>query len=65
MKLSERLEQEFDYNAMMSQCGVLNLFHSDAKRNVFACRANAVRTDGVDAKLVDSEAVYAMACISL
>src|SRR5688572_6069952 len=32
MKLWEGLEQDFNYNAMVSQRGVLNLYHSDADR---------------------------------
>jgi len=32
MKLWEALEQDLNYNAMVSQHGVLNLFHSDARR---------------------------------
>src|SRR5882724_12407518 len=33
MKLWEGLEQSFNYNAMVSQRGVLNLYHSDAQRD--------------------------------
>ena len=32
MKLWEGLEQDLNYNAMVSQRGVLNLYHSDAQR---------------------------------
>ena len=32
MKLWEGLEQDFNYNAMVSQRGVLNLYHSDPQR---------------------------------
>lgn len=32
LKLWERLEQDLNYNAMVSQRGVLNLFHSDGQR---------------------------------
>lgn len=32
-KLWEGLEQDFNYNAMVSQRGVLNLYHSDAQRD--------------------------------
>ena len=51
MKLWEGLEQDFNYNAMVSQRGVLNLFHSDAQRDAFARRGNAMRLHGVDAEL--------------
>ena len=33
MKLWEGLEKELNYNAMVSQRGVLNLYHSDAQRD--------------------------------
>src|ERR1700735_3761260 len=33
LRLWEGLEQELNYNAMVSQRGVLNLFHSDAERD--------------------------------
>src|ERR1700742_3066867 len=61
MKLWEGLEQSFNYNAMVSQRGVLNLFHSDQQRDAFARRGNAMRLHGVDAELLDRDAVRAMA----
>ena len=60
MKLWEGLEQDFNFNAMVSQRGVLNLFHSDPQRDAFARRGNAMRIDGVDAELLDREDVRAM-----
>lgn len=60
MKLWEGLEQDLNYNAMISQRGVLNLFHSDVQRDAFARRANAMRLAGVDAELVDREHVRSM-----
>jgi sarcosine oxidase subunit beta len=60
MKLWEGLEQDFNYNAMVSQRGVLNLFHSDAQRDAFARRGNAMRLHGVDAELLDREGVRAL-----
>jgi methylglutamate dehydrogenase subunit A len=53
MKLWEGLEQDLNYNAMVSQRGVLNLYHSDAQRDAFARRGNAMRLHGVDAELLD------------
>jgi heterotetrameric sarcosine oxidase beta subunit len=61
MKLWEGLEQDFNYNAMMSQRGVLNLYHSDAQRDGYARRGNAMRLHGVDAELLDRDGVKAMA----
>jgi len=60
MKLWEGLEQDFNYNAMMSQRGVLNLYHSDAQRDAYARRGNAMRLHGVDAELLDRDGVKAM-----
>jgi methylglutamate dehydrogenase subunit A len=53
LKLWEGLEQDINYNAMVSQRGVLNLFHSDAQRDAYARRGNAMRLHGVDAELLD------------
>src|SRR3984893_12843181 len=57
MKLWEGLEQDLNYNAMISQRGVLNLYHSDGQRDAFARRGNAMRMHGVDAELLDRAAV--------
>ncbi len=53
MKLWEGLEQDLNYNAMVSQRGALNLYHSDPQRDAFARRGNAMRLHGVDAELLD------------
>jgi sarcosine oxidase subunit beta len=53
MKLWEGLEQELNFNAMVSQRGVINLFHSDPQRDAFARRGNAMRMAGIDAELLD------------
>jgi sarcosine oxidase subunit beta len=60
MKLWEGLEQDLNYNTMVSQRGVLNLYHSDAQRDAYARRGNAMRMHGVDAELLDREALRAM-----
>ncbi len=60
MKLWENLELDFNFNAMVSQRGVLNLCHTDAQRDAFARRGNAMRIDGVDAELLDRESVREM-----
>jgi sarcosine oxidase subunit beta len=57
LKLWEGLEQDLNYNAMVSQRGVLNLYHSDGQRDAFARRGNAMRLHGVDAELLDREQV--------
>ena len=60
MKLWEGLEQDLNYNAMVSQRGILNLYHSDAQRDAYARRGNAMRLHGVDAELLDSAKVRQM-----
>ncbi len=60
MKLWEGLEQDINYNAMVSQRGVLNLYHSDAQRDAYARRGNAMRLAGVDSELLDREQVRAL-----
>src|SRR5207302_8963516 len=57
MELWQGLERDLNYNAMVSQRGVLNLFHSDPQRDAFARRGNAMRLHGVDADLLDRHAV--------
>ena len=57
MQLWEGLEQDFNFNAMVSQRGVINLFHSDPQRDAFARRGNAMRMAGVDAELIGPDAL--------
>jgi heterotetrameric sarcosine oxidase beta subunit len=61
MKLWEGLEQDLNYNTMVSQRGVLNLYHTDAQRDAYARRGNAMRLNGVDAELLDRAGVAKMA----
>jgi sarcosine oxidase subunit beta len=61
LKLWEGLEQDLNFNVMVSQRGALNLFHSDAQRQAFARRGNSMRLSGIDAELLDREQVRAMA----
>jgi sarcosine oxidase subunit beta len=61
LKLWEGLEQDINYNAMVSQRGVLNLYHSDAQRDAFARRGNAMRMNGVDAELLGEDEVRRIA----
>ncbi len=60
MKLWEGLEQDFNYNAMMSQRGIINLFHSDGQRDAYARRGNSMRMHGIEAELLDREQVKKM-----
>jgi heterotetrameric sarcosine oxidase beta subunit len=57
MKLWEGLESELGYNAMVSQRGVVNLYHSDAQRDAYARRGNMMRIHGVDAELLDEAGI--------
>ena len=57
LKLWERMEQDLNYNVMMSQRGVLNLCHSDAQRDAFIRRGNAVRLSGSDAVFITPEEI--------
>ena len=57
MKLWEGIEQDFNYNAMVSQRGLLNLSHNDPQQNAFARRGNAMLLAGADAVLLDQEDV--------
>jgi methylglutamate dehydrogenase subunit A len=60
MKLWEGLEQDINYNAMVSQRGVLNLYHSDGQRDAYARRGNAMLINGIAAELLDQDAVRRM-----
>ncbi|QAX31128.1 sarcosine oxidase subunit beta family protein [Leisingera sp. NJS204] len=60
LKLWEGLEQDFNYNAMVSQRGILNLVHSDAQRDAARRRGNAMILNGSDAELLDVDGVRAM-----
>jgi sarcosine oxidase subunit beta len=57
MKLWEGLEQDFNYNAMVSQRGIINLFHSDAQRDAYIRRGNAMLMAGADAEFLDETAI--------
>lgn len=60
LKLWEGMEQDFNYNAMMSQRGVINLYHTDGQRDAYARRGNAARLEGVDAELLDEKQLRRM-----
>jgi methylglutamate dehydrogenase subunit A len=55
LRLWESLERELNFNAMVSQRGTLNLFHTEAQRDLFARRANQMRMLGADAEAVSRE----------
>ena len=55
MKLWENLEQDFNYNAMVSQRGIINLFHNDPQRDAFVRRGNAMKLSGAGAQLLNEK----------
>lgn len=57
LKLWEGLEQDFNYNAMISQRGIMNLIHTDAQRDAFTRRGNSMILHGADAELLNREQV--------
>jgi len=57
LKLWEGLEQDVNYNAMVSQRGIINLYHSDAQRDAYVRRGNAMHLHGADAVLLDQDGV--------
>ena len=59
LKLWEGLEQDVNYNAMVSQRGILNLIHTDGQRDAYRRRGNAMLLNGADAELLSAEQVRA------
>jgi sarcosine oxidase subunit beta len=57
LKLWEQLERTLNFNAMVSQRGTLNLFHTEAQRDLFTRRANSMRLLGVDAEALNRQQV--------
>ena len=52
LKLWGHMERDLNYNAMVSQRGITNLFHTDAQRDTFIRRGNTMRMSGTNAKIV-------------
>jgi len=57
LKLWEGLEQDLNYNAMFSQRGIINLFHTDAQHDAAIRRGNAMILNGADAELLNADQV--------
>ncbi|MBL4750298.1 MAG: sarcosine oxidase subunit beta family protein [Amylibacter sp.] len=55
LKLWEGLEQDFNYNAMVSQRGILNLAHTDGQRDAYIRRGNAMILNGADAEYLTAD----------
>ena len=60
LKLWENMEQELNYNTMMSQRGIINLFHSDGQRDAFAKRGNMMISQGDDAVMLGRDEIREM-----
>jgi sarcosine oxidase subunit beta len=59
LRMWEEFEQELNYNAMVSQRGILNLYHSDGQRDQHIRRGNTIRLSGADAELLTPEQIRA------
>ena len=57
LQLWEGLEQDLNYNAMVSQRGILNLFHTDSQRDAYIRRGNAMLLNGADADLLTTDQI--------
>jgi sarcosine oxidase subunit beta len=60
LKLWEGLERRLNFNTMVSQRGALNLFHTEAQRDLFTRRANLMRLLGVDAQALGRDEVQSL-----
>lgn len=60
MKLWENLEQDTNFNSMVSQRGIINLIHSDAQRDAYRRRGNAMMLSGAGARLLDVDQLRQM-----
>jgi heterotetrameric sarcosine oxidase beta subunit len=57
LKLWHGLSADLNYNVMFSPRGVINLAHSDAQRDAFMRRGNAMRLNGIDAEWLSLDQV--------
>jgi len=57
LRLWEGLESALNFNMMVSQRGTLNLFHTEAQRDLLTRRANNMRLLGVDSEALSAAQV--------
>lgn len=57
LKLWHELSLDLNFNVMFSSRGVLNLAHTPSQMDAYARRGNAMRLSGIDAELLDRDAV--------
>ena len=55
MKLWENQEQDLNFNSMVSQRSIINLFHSDGQRDAFRRRGNAMHLSGAGGTLLSNK----------
>jgi sarcosine oxidase subunit beta len=55
MQLWENLEQDTNFNSMVSQRGIINLLHSDGQRDAYRRRGNAMMISGAGARLLGTD----------
>lgn len=60
MKLWENLEQDTNFNSMVSQRGIINLFHTDGQRDAYRRRGNAMMLSEAGARLLDQDALRSL-----
>ena len=60
LKLYERLSQELNFNIMLSQRGVLNLAHNLHELRELSRRVNAIRLNGIDSEILNTEQIKAL-----
>ena len=60
LKLWEKMSADLNFNVMFSPRGVLNLAHSNADLEAHSRRGNAMRLNGIDAELLDRDAISRM-----
>ncbi|MER9939262.1 sarcosine oxidase subunit beta family protein [Mesorhizobium sp. M0088] len=60
LRLWEGLEQELNFNSMVSQRGVIYLFHSDWELDNYRLRANSMMLSGADARLLSRQELQRM-----
>ena len=55
MKLWESQEQDLNFNSMVSQRSIINLFHSDGQRDAYRRRGNAMQLSGAGGTLLSQD----------
>ncbi len=57
LRLYEGLSRELNYNIMLSQRGMIEVFHSEAEMELMARLTNAMRINSIDVDLLDRQQV--------